>query len=96
MCNGTCLRILRASQRVLECEILAGKHAGNRVFIARIPLASSSTSDLPFEFQRIQFPVRLAFAMTINKAQGQTLKHVGLCLTEPILTWYISHVATKP
>jgi len=24
--------------------------------------------------------------MTINKAQGQTLKHVGLCLTEPVFT----------
>src|SRR5437762_1660056 len=24
--------------------------------------------------------------MTINKAQGQTLRHVGLCLTEPVFT----------
>jgi hypothetical protein len=24
--------------------------------------------------------------MTINKAQGQTLEHVGLCLTEPVFT----------
>ena len=24
--------------------------------------------------------------MTINKAQGQTLKHVGLCLKEPVFT----------
>src|SRR5436190_22794492 len=56
------------------------------VFIPRIPLASSSTADLPFDFQRTQFPLRLAFAMTINKAQGQTLRHVGLCLTEPVFT----------
>jgi hypothetical protein len=86
MCNGTHLRIVQISQRVIECEILAGKHAGNMVFIPRIPLASSSTSDLPFDFQRTQFPLRLAFAMTINKAQGQTLRHVGLCLTEPVFT----------
>ena len=32
------------------------------------------------------FPLQLAFAMTINKAQGQTLRHVGLCLTEPVFT----------
>uniref|UniRef100_A0A2H1VET5 SFRICE_040210 n=1 Tax=Spodoptera frugiperda TaxID=7108 RepID=A0A2H1VET5_SPOFR len=29
-------------------------------------------------FKRIQFPVSLCFAMTINKAQGQTLKVVGV------------------
>ena len=30
--------------------------------------------------QRKQFPVRLCFSMTVNKAQGQTLKKVGLYL----------------
>jgi len=30
-------------------------------------------SNLHFKFKRIQFHVKLAFAMTINKAQGQTL-----------------------
>jgi len=84
LCNGTRLRVARISQRVVECEILAGKHAGNMVFIPRIPLSPSSTAELPFDFRRTQFPLRLAFAMTINKAQGQTLKYVGLCLTESV------------
>ena len=86
LCNGTRLRVARISQRVVECEILGGKYAGNIVMIPRIPLAPSSTADLPFEFRRTQFPLRLAFAMTINKAQGQTLNYVGLCLTEPVFT----------
>ena len=30
--------------------------------------------------KRIQFPVRLAFVMTINKAQGQTFNRVGIYL----------------
>ena len=30
--------------------------------------------------KRLQFPVRLAFCMTINKSQGQTLKKVGVFL----------------
>src|SRR5205814_2422887 len=86
LCNGTRLRVARISQRVVECEILGGKYAGNMVMIPRIPLVPSSTADLPFEFRRTQFPLRLAFAMTINKAQGQTLNYVGLCLTEPVFT----------
>lgn len=40
-------------------------------------------TDLPFEFKRLQFPVRLAFGMTINKAQGQSLDVVGVILQTP-------------
>src|SRR5437762_13713546 len=43
LCNGTRLRIARISQRVIECEILGGKHAGNMVIIPQIPLSPSST-----------------------------------------------------
>ena len=31
-------------------------------------------------FAGLKFPVRIAFAMTINKAQGQTLSRVGVFL----------------
>jgi ATP-dependent DNA helicase PIF1 len=37
-------------------------------------------TDMPFEFKHLQFPVRLAFAMTLNKAQGQSLQKCGLNL----------------
>ena len=30
----------------------------------------------------MQFPLRLAFAITINKSQGQTLNHIGVVLNE--------------
>merc|ERR1711947_29931 len=36
--------------------------------------------EYPFEWHRRQFPVRPAFAITINKSQGQTLKNVGVWL----------------
>ena len=45
-----------------------------------------SDADLPFQLIRRQFPVRLAFAMTINKAQGQTIPHMGLYLPDHVFT----------
>jgi len=44
-------------------------------------------TDLPFIFKLLQFPVRLAFAMTINKTQRQSLCVAGLNLENP----YFSH-----
>ncbi len=44
-----------------------------------MPLIPSDT-DLPFDFQRTQFPIRTAFCITINKSQGQTLEHVSIWL----------------
>jgi ATP-dependent DNA helicase PIF1 len=37
----------------------------------------------PIEFTREQLPIRPAFCMTINKAQGQTFKKAGIYLPEP-------------
>jgi ATP-dependent DNA helicase PIF1 len=34
----------------------------------------------PFQFKRKQFPIRLSFAMTVNKSQGQTIPNVGVYL----------------
>jgi len=40
----------------------------------------------PFVLSRRQFPVRLCYAMTINKSQGQTLQNVGLYLPRPVFS----------
>jgi ATP-dependent DNA helicase PIF1 len=37
-------------------------------------------TDLPFSFKRLQFPVKVSFAITINKAQGQTFRYVDVDL----------------
>ncbi|XP_072037279.1 uncharacterized protein [Amphiura filiformis] len=83
--NGTRLIVHSLNQHVIECEICTGRHHGNRVLIPRITLSPSDTG-LPFTLRRRQFPVRVAFSMTINKSQGQTLDHVGLYLPEPVFT----------
>ena len=56
---------------------------GTKVFLPRIEL-SPSDGDPPFALKRRQFPIRPAFAMTINKARGQTMKEVGLYLPQHV------------
>jgi hypothetical protein len=71
--------------KVIEAEIISGSHVGSRVFIPRMTL-SPSDSNLPFILKRHQFPIRVAFSLTINKAQGQTLSRVGLYLPQPVFS----------
>ena len=40
----------------------------------------------PFAFHSIQFPVRPAFDMTVNKSQGQTLEKVGIFLPKDLFS----------
>jgi len=37
--------------------------------------------------ERLQFPVMLAFAMTINKSQGQPVEHVGINLQISVFSY---------
>ncbi|XP_050065533.1 uncharacterized protein LOC126554507 [Aphis gossypii] len=77
LCNGTRLSVKRLMPNLIEATIINGKYAGENVCIPRIPMIPT---DLPFDFKRLQFPVRLAFAMTINKSQGQSLSVCGINL----------------
>lgn len=84
LCNGTRLIALNVHQgRVLEAQIIGGQFDGNIVFIPRIALQPKD-GDFPFEWRRRQFPVRICFAMTINKAQGQTLQRAGIYLADDV------------
>ena len=78
-CNGTRYVIKQMSDHVLDAVVATGEHAGERLFIPRIPM-TTDPERYPFHMTRRQFPVRLAFAITANKSQGQTLKKVGIYL----------------
>ncbi|VDN00534.1 unnamed protein product [Onchocerca ochengi] len=54
-----------------KATILIGPFKGEDVLIPRIPVIPTDT---PFQFKRLRFPIRLMFAFTINKAQGQSLE----------------------
>jgi ATP-dependent DNA helicase PIF1 len=85
LCNGTRLIVRRFTMRVIEAEIITGKGADNVAFIPRIKFISDN-SGLPFTFTRKHFPLQLAYAMTINKSQGQTLSHVSLHFTYDVFS----------
>ena len=85
LCNGTRLIVTQLGDRVLEAQIITGSNIGDKVLLPRIALHVSSTK-WPFVLSRRQFPVRLCYAMTINKSQGQTLHNVGLYLPRPVFS----------
>jgi hypothetical protein len=85
LCNGTRLRLLFITKRLLTVRILNGSHQGETAYIPRLDLITDDKI-LPFKMKRRQFPVRLGFALTINKAQGQTLSQTGIYLPNPVFS----------
>ena len=79
MCNGTRLRIIGLGRNCTKVTILGGDWDRQVRLLLRIKLTSSE-EHLPFILTRKQFPIRLCFAMTVNKSQGQSLQHVGVDL----------------
>lgn len=80
LCNGTRLRITELGRNVIKATIITGESKGDEVLIPRIPIIPNN---LPFQFKRLQFPLKASFSMTINKSQGQTLKVAGIHLSTP-------------
>ena len=66
--GGRCCRV-RLMRNCIEVTIATGNCKESDVFLPRIPLMPSG-ANIPFEFKRLQFPVRVCFAMSINKAQA--------------------------
>ena len=81
--NKSRLILTRIKCYNLEGQLLRGNHDGELKIILRIFLTSVK-GELPFILTRQQFPVRLCFAMSINKSQGQSLDTVGLDLHLPV------------
>ncbi len=80
LCNGTRLIVKKLGQCVIEAEIITGNNVSKRVFIPHIIMSSSGTN-WPFVLRRRQFSIRVAFAITINKSQGQTFNNVRVYLS---------------
>lgn len=65
------------TQKLYPGTAFQGQNSGNHVLIPRIKLAPSN-ANFPFTLQHYQFPLRLAYSITINKSQGQTFEKIKL------------------
>ena len=83
LCNGTKLIYVKNwGNLAMECQIVGSLKT---VLLPRITFIPK-VGEFAFEWRRKQFPVRAAFATTINKSQGQTLKLAGVWLRSQVFT----------
>ena len=92
MMNGTRCIVIKISANTVVVTIASGPYKGEIHCIPKISLQPSGTA-LPFTFIQRQFPLQPCLALTINKAQGQTMKYIGLHLASPVFSHGMLYVA---
>lgn len=86
LCNGTRFICRWFDKNAIHAEIITGEYA-KEVFIPRIQISAPGNEGYPFKFIRKQFPIRLCFAMMINRAQGKTIPTIGLYLPQHVFSY---------
>uniref|UniRef100_A0A0L8FYU6 DNA helicase Pif1-like 2B domain-containing protein n=1 Tax=Octopus bimaculoides TaxID=37653 RepID=A0A0L8FYU6_OCTBM len=80
--NGTHMKVQRLHEHCVEVSLVTGPNKELNLG----DTGSSSDANIPFTLNRLQFPLRLAYSMTINKAQGQTFEKVGIHLPQVVFS----------
>jgi len=86
LANGTRLIVNDLRPSTIKAVIVTqGAFYNTEVIIPRIDLITDN-KELPFQFRRRQFPVQLAYSMTIHKSQGQSFQTLGIYIGNPLFT----------
>jgi hypothetical protein len=83
LCNGTRLIITVLGDMVIEDQIMSGTYKDKSVLIPRIALTLKNY-EWPFVLQRQQYPIKVCYAMMINKSQDQTISVTSLSLKRTV------------
>ncbi|KAG0713815.1 hypothetical protein GWK47_015342 [Chionoecetes opilio] len=84
--KGLCQQKQLSLANVLQLQVITGPSRGDDFYLPRVPIITLVTSGTGFRMRRLQFFILAAFAMTINKCQGQTKSYVGVYLPTPMFT----------
>ncbi len=79
LANGTKMKIIEMLENIITCKVLTGPNKNKIEYLPRITLSETLKNEST-QLIRKQFPINLAYALTIDKSQGQSLKRVGLYL----------------
>ncbi|XP_055521948.1 uncharacterized protein LOC129716088 [Leucoraja erinacea] len=82
LCNGTRLIVEQLHNNLIVARINMGAYKEEIVLIPRMKINLSEDENIPI--RRSQFPILSSFAMTIHKAQGQTMEKVLIYLEKPV------------
>ncbi|CDF38585.1 ATP dependant DNA helicase [Chondrus crispus] len=81
--NGARYVIENMTNNLLFLHVTTGSHQGNRLCLPRMPCGPGDDNFPIPGFTRTQFPIRTCFALTTNKAQGQSFGgRIGLDLRD--------------
>ena len=83
MMNGTRGIILAVRPWSVQVQLTTGPRRGESFVVPRINLTTPDGGEDHIRFMRRQLPLRLAYCMTINKAQGQTFRIATLFAAFP-------------
>jgi len=84
ICNGTRAIITKIMKNTVKVRIISGRSIGLQKTIFKIQFRSSQKENITMK--RFQLPIKPCFAMTINKAQGQTVEFVGVNLEKDVFS----------
>ncbi len=81
--NVTRTVVTRLLRNSIFARVLHGPKKDREVAITKVFTTHNMGA---FQLERRQLPIRVAFAMTINKAQGLTLRRVGVHVEEDVFS----------